>query len=172
MPPHCDTMDGPVVGAARRALAGRDVDIVLPFVPADSEDEVRAAFDLALRAAGQGTDAREVAELYFFETVVRIHRAGEGAPYTGLKPAGLDVGPAVTAAEAALESGSPDALVRLLCDAVEAELRHRFAEVMARKARAGEGVPAARDYVEGMLGFEVYSHRVFDCAHAGIEHAR
>lgn len=35
MPPHCDSLDGPVVTAARQALEAGDVDIVLPFVHAD-----------------------------------------------------------------------------------------------------------------------------------------
>ncbi len=170
MPPHCDSMDGPVVSAARRALETGNVDLVLPFVPKDEEDEVKAAFAKTLRAAKFGAEAREIAELYFFETVVRIHRAGEGAAFTGLKPAGLDVGPAVTAAESAVESGSPDALVRLLCDAIETQVRQRFAEVAARKAGADKGVAQARDYVDHMLGFEVYSNRIYECVNAGIEH--
>ncbi len=170
MPPHCDSMDGPVVTAARHAMEAGDVDLVLPFVPKDGEGEVKAAFAKTLRAAKLGLEAHEIAELYFFETVVRIHRAGEGAAFTGLKPAGLDVGPAVPAAEAALETGSPDTLVKLLCDAVEAQVRHRFAEVMERKARAGKGVAEARDYVDRMLGFEVYSNHIFECVNAGIQH--
>jgi Family of unknown function (DUF6448) len=31
-----------------------------------------------------GHEAKELAARFFFETLVRIHRAGEGAPYTGL----------------------------------------------------------------------------------------
>ena len=171
MPPHCDSMDGPVVTAARRALEAENVDLVLPFVPMDTEDQVRAAFAKTVQAARQGANSREVAELYFFETVVRIHRAGEGAAFTGLKPAGLDVGPAVAAAETALDSGSPDALVKLLCETVESQVRHRFADVMKRKEHAGTSVADTRNYVDRMLGFEVYSNRIFECANAGIEHA-
>jgi hypothetical protein len=33
MPPHCDSLDGPVVTAAREALDTTDVDLILPFVP-------------------------------------------------------------------------------------------------------------------------------------------
>ena len=40
MPPHCDSMDGPVVRAARDALESHDVDIVLPFVHEAGEREV------------------------------------------------------------------------------------------------------------------------------------
>ncbi|MEX2550627.1 MAG: DUF6448 family protein [Nitriliruptoraceae bacterium] len=92
MPPHCDTLDGPVVAAARDALERGEVEVALSFVPADGEGEVRAAFELARKARAEGEAGREVADLYFFDTVVRVHRHGEGAPHTGLKPAGLDVG--------------------------------------------------------------------------------
>ena len=43
MPPHCDSLDGPVVTAARQALEADDVDLVLPFVHADGETEVSAS---------------------------------------------------------------------------------------------------------------------------------
>ena len=78
MPPHCDALDGPVVGAARAALGATDVDLVLPYVHADREPEVRDAFERVLKVAALGDEARELAERWFFETVVRVHRAGEG----------------------------------------------------------------------------------------------
>ena len=91
MPPHCDTMDGPVVAAARRALEKEDVNLILPYVKENASADVKLAFEKALRARKVDPTAREVADFYFFETAVRLHRAGEGAPYTGLKPAGFDV---------------------------------------------------------------------------------
>ena len=108
MPPHCDSMDGPVVGAARQALDTGNINLILAYVPESATAEVKSTFDKVTRARRTGCDAREVADLYFFETVVRLHRAGEGAPYTGLKPAGLDVGPVIPAAEKAIEIGSPE----------------------------------------------------------------
>ena len=107
MPPHCDSLDGPVVAAARQALEAADVSVVLPFVPEEAEEEVRAVFVTVLPARAQGRQAREVADRLFFETVVRIHRAGEGAAFTGLKPAGLDVGPVIPLAETAIATGDP-----------------------------------------------------------------
>jgi Family of unknown function (DUF6448) len=89
MPPHCDALDGPVVNAARQALDAGNVDLVLPYVHAPGEEEVRATFDAVLPVHALGPEARQVADRLFLETVVRLHRAGEGAPYTGLKPAGL-----------------------------------------------------------------------------------
>jgi hypothetical protein len=176
MPPHCDSLDGPVVTAARRALEAGQVELVLPYVHADGETEVRDAFDLARRARAGGGDATDVADRWFYETVVRVHRAGEGAPFTGLKPAGLDVGPVIPAAERALDAGSPDQLVDVLCTTIRDQVERRHRHAMALKEHAGEGVTSEREYVEAMLGLEVWAHGVYKQAmaephaHAGHEH--
>ena len=165
MPPHCDSMDGPVVKAAMKALDSRDVNAVLPFVPEEGEAEVTAVFEKVTKSRAQSTEAKEVADRYFFETVVRIHRAGEGAPFTGLKPAGLGHGPVVPVAEEAIETGSSEELVKLLTGTVEEQLRERFERVMHLKREAsGKGVNEMREYVEAMLGLEVYSHKLYECA--------
>jgi len=158
MPPHCDSLDGPVVTAAREALARADVDLILPYVHGEGEAEVRDVFDLTVKARALGPEAQEVADRWFFETVVRVHRAGEGAPFTGLKPAGLDVGPVIPAAERALENGSTDDLVSLLCESVRDQVEQRHAHAMELKGHASESVPAARAYVEAMLGLQVWAH--------------
>jgi hypothetical protein len=167
MPPHCDSMDGPVVKAAMEALESADVRVVLPFVPEEGEPEVTEAFEKVIKARVQSPEAREVADRHFFETVVRIHRVGEGAPFTGLKPAGLGHGPIVPVAEKTIEVGSPDELVKVLTDTVEGQIRERFEHVMHLKREAsGEGVTEMREYVEAMLGLEVYSHKLYECAHS------
>ena len=161
MPPHCDSLDGPVVTAAREALREGRVDLVLPYVHPEGEPEVRKAFDLAVDVRALAPEAREVADRWLFETVVRVHRAGEGAPFTGLKPAGLDVGPVIPAAERAIESGSPAPLRDALCGILRAEIEHRHARAMELRERAGEDVGRARAYVEAMLGLQVWAHAVY-----------
>jgi len=161
MPPHCDSMDGPVVVAARRALETANVDVILPYVHADGESEMREAFRHTLNARALGGEARDVADRWFFETAVRVHRAGEGAPFTGLKPAGLDVGPVIPAAERALETGSVVDLVDVLCAAVRREVERRHGQAMALKQHAGNGVAEAREYVESALGLQVWAHGIY-----------
>src|SRR5664279_1910712 len=111
---HCDGMDGPVVQAAQRALARGDVNLVLIWVQANDEAEIRKVFAKTMAVRKLNAEARELADLYFFERLVRIHRAGEGAPYTGLKPAGRDLGPAIPAADKAIETGAVEPLVKLI----------------------------------------------------------
>ena len=160
MPPHCDSLDGPVATAARSALEAADVDLVLPYVHADGEAEVREAFDRTLKVRALGPEARDLADRWFYETAVRVHRAGEGAAFTGLKPAGLDVGPVIPAAERALESGDADELVDVLCAEVEDQVQRRHAHAMALKRDASRGVVEGREYVEAMLGLQVWAHTV------------
>jgi uncharacterized protein DUF6448 len=165
MPPHCDSLDGPVVGAARVAIENDDVNRVLPYVPAAGEGEIREAFELARAVRPLGPKARKLADTAFFETVVRVHRAGEGAPYTGLKPAGLDVGPVIPVAEGAIESGSTDELTALLCQFVEHEVEQRFRRMLHLRPANGD-VAAQREYVEAMLGLQVWAHSLYQAIHA------
>ena len=170
MPPHCDSLDGPVVAAARRALDAGDVALVLPFVPEQGEAEVRGVFQSTLRIRELNDDAREVADRLFFETVVRIHRAGEGAPYTGLKPAGQSFGPVIPLAESAVETGSAEPVMDFLSDELKRQLRRRLDEVTTRAAGKGRSVQDARRYVEAMLGFEVYCHRLYKALKSPADH--
>jgi hypothetical protein len=170
MPPHCDSLDGPVVTAARHALEAGDVDLILPFVPENSEGEIRAVFVAVLPVRALGEAAREVADRLFFETVVRVHRAGEGAPYTGLKPAGLDVGPVIPLAERAITTGSPTAVADYLTGVLRDQLEHRLDEVNTLADTKDQSVAHARAWVEAMLGFEVYSHHLLDAINAPATH--
>jgi hypothetical protein len=167
-------LDGPVVVAARQALTSGEVERVLPFVPVEGEAEVTAAFEQAMAIRGHSPTVAEVADRWFFENMVRIHRAGEGAPYTGLKPAGLDVGRVIPVAERAIESGSPDELVGVLSDAVAEQVKHRLDHAMQLKSHADAGVAEARAYVEAMLGLQVWSHKLYlaalASAHEGEHH--
>ncbi|MBP7146872.1 MAG: hypothetical protein KBD01_04950 [Acidobacteria bacterium] len=168
---HCDTLDGPVVAEARQALEKGEVAPVLKWIAPEREAEIRAAFQRALAVRSGGPAARELADTYFFETLVRVHRAGEGAPYTGLKPAGSDPGPAVTAADAALAAGNADELVKLIADEVAAGLRTRFARARAARAHAEHNVDAGRDYVAAYVEFVHYAERLHADATSAAAHA-
>ena len=160
---HCDGLDGPVVMAARQALEKNDVASVLVWVQEKDEAEIRKAFEQTLAVRKLSRPARELADMYFFETLVRVHRAGEGAPYTGLKPAGRDLGPAIPAADRALATGDPGPVSVLLGDALKAGLSERFHRLLEAKRHAGDGVEAGRHYVSAYVQFIHYVedlHRV------------
>jgi hypothetical protein len=170
---HCDTLDGPVVTDAKAALAAGDVTAVLKWVRPADEPEIRAAFGRAIAARKQGEDAREVADGWFFETVVRVHRAGEGAPYDGLKPAGT-FEPGIAAADRALDEGSVDALVEELTAAVAAGVRERFVRTHAARQNSGASVASGRAYVAAYVEFVHYVEKLHAVATdpAGDGHER
>ncbi len=168
---HCDTMDGPVVVAAKKALELKDPTPVLKWVKPADEPEVKAVFAKTLATRTKGKEAREVADAYFFETLVRLHRASEGEPYTGLKPAGTDPGPAVRAADQALASGSVDALVQHLSEQVSAGLRERFQAAAAKQKHAEDSPAAGREFVRAYVEFVHYAEKLHqDAAGHGAHH--
>jgi len=152
---HCDTLDGPVVAEARVALAKGDITPVLKWISAEDEKDVRAAFAQTLTVRQQSPEAKELADHYFFETLVRIHRAGEGAPYTGLKP-GAAVDPAVALADQSLATGSPDKLAKALTGALDKGIRERFTKAADNQKYANDSVAAGREFVESYVVFTHY----------------
>lgn len=160
---HCDTLDGPVVKAARSALEAGKSGPVLAWVQPADEAEVKAAFTRALAVRKLGPEAKALADQAFLETVVRLHRAGEGAPYTGLKPAGQDLGPTVPAADLAAASGSPEALERLLLETVRHGLHERLAALRARTP-PGDDVTAGRAWVAAYVPYVHWVEGVYQAA--------
>ena len=161
---HCDGLDGPVVKAAQKALATGDVSPVLIWVRAQDEAEIKEAFEKTLAVRKLSGEAKELSDRYFFETLVRIHRAGEGAPYTGLKPAGRDLGPAIPAADKAVESGRLEPLLGLLTDAMADGLKRAFADVLAKKEFASDDIERGRRYVEAYVAFLHFVERLHEAA--------
>lgn len=170
---HCDGLDGPVVKAAQKALESGNPNLVLIWVEKKDEAEIRKTFQRTLTVRKLGPQAKELADLYFFETLVRLHRAGEGTPYTGLKPAGRDLGPAIPAADKAVESGSAKPLLKILTEALGEGLRERLKEVSAKKKFKPDDVEAGREYVRAYTAFLEYIERIYETMKAEPEaHAR
>src|SRR3989344_5627159 len=110
---HCDTLDGPVINAARKAMETDNVNYVLIWVKPENEDEIRKALKRAKdkKKAAKTKEEKDKAEMELFEILVRIHREGEGAKYEGIKPAG-SVEPALALADKAIESDKLDNVLR------------------------------------------------------------
>lgn len=166
---HCDTLDGPVVSDARTALGDGDVTPVLKWVKADDEPEIRKAFEKTLSVRKLDAGARELADTYFFETLVRVHRAGEGAPYTGLKAAGA-VEPVVAKADLALEQGNGEELAKTIAAHVEKGILERFGHANETKKHAQENVDAGRKHVEAYVTYVHYVEGIAKAVHGGTHH--
>ena len=159
---HCDGLDGPVVKAAQRALETRNASLVLIWVQEQDEPEIRKAFEQTLAVRALSSQARELADQFFFETLVRVHRAGEGAPFTGLKPAGRDLGPAIPAADEAVRVGSVEPVRHLLTFAIQERLRQQFGDVIATKTFDADDVAAGRAYVKAYVEFIHFVELLYD----------
>lgn len=168
---HCDTLDGPVIAAAREALATTNLNLVLIWVKADAEPEIKAAFDKTMAVRKLSPEAAALADMYFFETLVRVHRAGEGAPYTGLKPAGQDLGPVIPAADKALETGDAEPLLEMVTHHIRHGISERFEQANALKGFDKNDVEAGRAYVEKYVTFLHYVEGIHEAASKGGHHA-
>lgn len=163
---HCDSYDGPVVKAGQKALATGDLDHALIWIKPASEPELRAAFQQTQKVRRLGADARALAERYFLETLVRLHRAGENEPYTGLKPRGTDLGPVIPVADVAVASGSIEALSKLITDHTLEGLQHRLERVVAKRKFKPHDIERGREYVEAYTAFMHYVEQVHAAAAA------
>ena len=166
---HCDGLDGPVVTIAKQALETGNVNLVLPWVQAADEATIRQAFDSTMAVRKLSPLAQRLADTYFFETLVRIHRAGEGAPYTGLKPAGRDLGPALPAADKSLDDGSVDPVVKLLQAKVEEGVREHFKSAQHLKSYGANDVPAGREFVEAYVKYIHYVEGIYQATKGSME---
>jgi hypothetical protein len=148
----------------------------LAYAPASAEPEIRAAFEKSRKVRSLSGDARALADEAFLETVVRLHRAGEGAAYTGLKPAGLNYGPAIPAAEDAVQTGDLAKLKDVLSEVIEHSLAERLAHVrqfqnVSSNPKTDAEVAPARERVSAELGFITFAESVRQAALGkGAEH--
>lgn len=163
---HCDSMDGPVVHDAQLALSEANVTPVLKWVPQEDEDQIRSAFQMTLAVRGESGAAMEVADRYFYETLIRLHRASEGEGFTGLKAAG-SVDPAIAAADKALQTGEVGPLAEELASAVRHGVEERFADAYEKRQAAEESVARGREYVEAYVQFTHFAEGVQHLAEVG-----
>lgn len=150
---HCDTMDGPLIKDARLAIGQNNVNYVLKWVGPENEAEVTGVYNLMMKIRELGPEAKDISEKYFFETVVRIHRSGEGVPFTGVKASGTPIDEKVLAADKSIEIGNLSPLKDMVPKVILPELIKRFDKVMSLKNFDVNNVPAGREYIEAYVQF-------------------
>ena len=159
---HCDTTGGPIIPEAKAALEKGDVTLILKWVKKDNEAEIKAAFTRAVAVRVKGPEAKELADHYFLETLVRLHRAGEGAPYTGIKDE--PVAPIVAMADKALADGSADEMIKKISGHMATAIKDKFTRVVETEKNKDTSVEAGRAFVEAYV---IYMHYV-EGIHAAI----
>jgi hypothetical protein len=166
---HCDTADGPAVSDGRRALETGNINHALKWIQPGGEAELADVFAKALAVRTLGADAAEVADRLFLETLVRLHRMGEGVGFTGIQPTGAPVDPVVAAADRALEAGDDREVRSLVPPERRDELHRRFETALGKKRFDVDDVAAARDYVAAYVSYFKYAEGE-DHAHGHASH--
>ena len=167
---HCDSTRGPVIPEAKAALDKGDVTPMLKWVGKADEAEIRSAFARAVTVRAKGREARELADQYFLETLVRLHRAGEGAPFTGIKDDPVD--PMVAMADQALADGSADPMIGRITGHLAGSIREKFEHVVEARKHRNESVEAGREFVKAYVTYVHYVEGVHAAiAAAGAHHA-
>jgi len=92
-PAHCDGLDGPVIVDAKEALESGDVNLILIWVQKKDEGKRKKAFQKTLAVRKLNPEAKELADMYFFETLVLQSPPGirrslteSWSPYTDFSP--------------------------------------------------------------------------------------
>ena len=152
---HCDTTSGPIIPEAQAALEKGDVTPILKWVKRNSEAEIKSAFAKAVVVRAKGPQARELADQYFLETLVRLHRAGEGAPYTGIKNEPIE--PMAALADRALAEGSADEMIKKISSHMAAAIKEKFAKALEARKHKDQSTKAGREFVEAYV---IYLHYV------------
>lgn len=165
---HCDTYSGPVVQDAKLALAKGDVTPVLKWVQKNDEVQVKAAFQKTMSIRNKGTGVKEFADNYFFETLVRIHRSGEGAPYTVLKNEPPE--PLITMLDKALETGNVDSLAIKVSMHLKSAITEKFKKVSSARKSADKSVEAGRDYVGAYVEYMHFVEEIHNALEASGKH--
>ncbi|MFA7257830.1 MAG: DUF6448 family protein [Kiritimatiellales bacterium] len=165
---HCDTMNGPLIPEAQAALEKGDVTPILKWVSEENEAEIKDAFTKAVAVRSKGPEAKQLADHYFLETLVRIHRAGEGAPYTGIKDE--PVPPIVAIADQSLVNGSAEEMITKMTGHMAGAIREKFNKALETKKHAEESVAAGREYVEAYVQYIHYVEGLRDTIMASGGH--
>jgi hypothetical protein len=165
---HCDTYSGPVISDAKQALEKGDITPALKWVKKDDEEKIRTAFKKTLAARNKGPEAKELGETYFFETIVRIHRAGEGAPYTGLKDEPAE--PIIALSDKALQTGNIDTLADKIAAHLKEGIKQRFTKAASAQKEADKSIDAGREYVEAYVTYVHYLEGIHSAIMSKGEH--
>ena len=84
---------------------------------------------------------------------MRVHRSGEGAPYTGLKGPEYEIPAGIAAADRAVEGGALEGLDDRMAEHVLDALRGKFDELASLQSYAQDDVVTGRQYVHAYVEF-------------------
>lgn len=164
---HCDSYDGPTIKDAQRALETNNVDLVLKWVSPEQEAEVISLFRKTYAIKSGDKEVYEIVRKHFFETLVRLHRETEGAPYTGLKPAG-STKRIILLSDKALEEEDIDGLLEKLNAHIGKVIKEKYEKVAALNAVKNESSEKGREYVKAYVDYTHTIEAIHDMIEPGV----
>lgn len=162
---HCDSYDGPVIQDAQKALETNNVSLVLKWISEEQEPQIVDLFNKTYNLKSKDEEVYGIVKKHFFETLVRLHRETEGAPFTGLKPAG-DTKQVIKLSDHALASQDIDDLVEKFSAHLEKVIRNKYSVVAHLDKVKNESVEKGREYVRAYVD---YTHTL-EAIHDLMEH--
>ncbi len=162
---HCDSYDGPVVKDALKALENNNPGLVMKWIDAKHEKEIKDLFSKTMKYRSGDKEIYALLEKHFLETLVRVHREGEGEPYTGLKPAGTTK-QIIQLTDTALEEQDFDGFLLKFNGHVNEILKEKYKKVAQLDKVKNESVQKGRDYVAAYVD---YTHTI-EIMHDILEH--
>ncbi len=149
---HCDSFDGPVIQDAYKALQKEEAMYVMKWITADQEAEIKQLFDKTVQLKNEDAEIYSIVEKHFLETLVRLHRETEGAPFTGLKPAGSTT-PIVQMADQSIANRNLKPLINDLGEHIQHVITDKYAKVMALEKVKDNSVEEGRAYVNAYVEY-------------------
>lgn len=151
---HCDSYDGPVIQDALKALNKEKATFVMKWIDKEHEAEISSLFNKTVKLKKGDAEVYKIVEKHFLETLVRLHREGEGAPFTGLKPAGSTT-PIVQMADKSIENKEVKTLLTNLNKHIQKEITEKYEKVNALSKVKDNSIEEGRAYV---LAYVEYTH--------------
>lgn len=162
---HCDSYDGPVIQDAFKALNQNDVSYVMKWIGKDQEADITALFNKTVSLKNTDAEIYSIVEKHFLETLVRLHRETEGAPFTGLKPAG-STAPIIQMADKSIENKEVNNLMTNLNKHIGKVINEKFEKVDALSKVKDNSTAEGRAYVEAYVD---YTHTL-EAIEGALEH--
>ena len=167
---HCDSYDGPTIKDAIKALETNNVNLVLKWINQQQEQEIISLFNKTYSLRNGDKEVYAIVEKHFFETLVRLHRETEGAPYTGLKPAGTTKN-IIQLSDLAIESKDIDDLLVKLNNHIGKVVREKYQKVATLDITKNISPEKGREYVKAYVDYTHTLEAVHDIVEQGSGHS-
>jgi len=166
---HCDSYDGPVIKDALKALDKNNVQLVLKWIEPHQEMEIVPLFNKTYSLKNEDPQIYSIIEKHFLETLVRLHRETEGAPFTGLKPAG-SMTPLVEMADNSIAEENVEDVIKTVTNHLEQLLRERYDSVIKLSKTKNDSPKQGREYVHAYVQYTHTLEFLEHLLHGEIEH--